>query len=143
MSWLVAACVLVDTDLARRLGGFNEEFFLYGEDIDFGKRLSEYDYKSVTVPDAMCRHIGEASTSVAFSSSARTSRQIAGRSVYYRLWLPRWLRILVYLRRAFGISGQPSRMKQFLRLALWDGPSIRDRRFPPALEVDRSTKDRH
>ena len=135
VKWLIGACILVDTDLIRRLGGFNEEFFLYGEDIDLGKRLSAYGYSSVTVPDATCRHVGEASTSVAFTSDARTSRQIAGRSVYYRLWLPRWLRTLVYARRAFGTSGQPDRMKQFLRLAAWDGPSLRDKRFPSSLDA--------
>ena len=131
--WLIAACVIGESSLLRRVGGFNEAFFLYGEDIDLGRRLRELGYRSETVPEAVCVHIGEASTSQVFSTEARMRRQVAGRSVYYRLWLPRWGRTLVYLRRAFGIRMQPDRLRIFLPLAIWDGPSLHHQRFPTPL----------
>lgn len=132
--WLIAACVLGETSLLRQVGGFNEEFFLYGEDIDLGRRLKQLGYRSVTVPEAICIHVGAVTTSKTFSSAARTARQVSGRSIYYRLWLSRWLRLLIYLRRAIGLKGQPHRLKLFLPLAVWDGHSLKDKRFPAPLK---------
>ena len=133
VKWLVGACVLGETELLRQVGGFNEEFFLYGEDIDLGRRLSALGLDSVTVPDAVCVHIGGVATSRTHTTDARTNRQIKGRSVYYRIWLSRATRSLVYLRRAIGIRGQPGRLRQFLPLVLWDGPSLHHKRFPEPL----------
>ena len=128
--WLIAACVLGKTSVLRQVGGFNEEFFLYGEDIDLGRRLMELGYQSVTVPGAVCVHVGEVSTSKTYTADERMARQVRGRSVYYRLWLPRWLRSLVYLRRALGFRLQPARLKMFGPMIIWDGPSLKDGRFP-------------
>jgi GT2 family glycosyltransferase len=36
--WLCAACVIVHEQLLRRIGGFDEGFFLYWEDVDLGYR---------------------------------------------------------------------------------------------------------
>jgi len=38
--WPHGACTFVDRNLFSRLGGFDERFFLYMEDVDFGRRLS-------------------------------------------------------------------------------------------------------
>jgi len=128
--WLIAACVLGETATLRRVGGFNEAFFLYGEDIDLGRRLKELGYLSVTVPDAVCVHVGAVTTSKTYTADARTERQVRGRGVYYRLWLPRWVRSLVYVRRALGLRGQPARFKLFAPLIIWDGHSLKPQRFP-------------
>ena len=133
VKWLIAACVLGNTEQLRQVGGFNEEFFLYGEDIDLGRRLSALGLSSVTVPDAVCVHIGGVSTEKTHTADARTRRQVKGRSTYYRLWLPRLARSMVYLRRAIGVHGQPERLRMFLPLVLWDGPSLHHKRFPPPL----------
>jgi GT2 family glycosyltransferase len=133
--WLIAACVLGETETLRQIGGFNEEFFLYGEDIDLGRRLKELGHLSVTVPDAVCVHVGAVTTSKTYTADARTERQVRGRGVYYRLWLPRWARSLVYLRRAIGIRGQPTRLRLFAPLIVWDGPSLKPKRFPAPLSA--------
>ena len=146
VKWLIAACVLGETEQLRQVGGFNEEFFLYCEDIDLGRRLSALGLDSVTVPDAVCVHIGGVATEKTHTADARTRRQVKGRSVYYRLWLPRLARSLVYLRRAIGIHGQPDRLRMFLPLVFWDGPSLHHKRFPapltPALGREPSPSER-
>jgi N-acetylglucosaminyl-diphospho-decaprenol L-rhamnosyltransferase len=136
VAWLVGACVLGPTDLLRRVGGFNENFFLYGEDIDLGRRLRELGLRSMTVPAATCTHVGGVATEKSHSDDARIRRQIAGRDVYYRLWLSGLERGLVYLRRAFGWNGQPQRLKTFLPMAFGGGPSLRQARFPEPLVQD-------
>lgn len=140
VQWLIGACVLGPTELLRKVGGFNEEFFLYGEDIDLGRRLWALDYQSVTVPDALCIHEGGATTSKTYTSRIRTERQVSGRSVYYRIWVSRPFRSLIYLRRAIGLRGQPARLKLFLSRAIWDGPSLRKTRFPPPMETARAER---
>ena len=139
--WLIAACVLGKTSVLRQVGGFNEEFFLYGEDIDLGRRLMELGFQSVTVPDAVCVHVGEVSTSKTYTADERMVRQVKGRSVYYRLWLPRWLRSLVYLRRALGFRLQPARLKMFGPMIIWDGPSLKNERFPAPLASGPQASD--
>lgn len=139
--WLIAACVLGETATLRRIGGFNEAFFLYGEDIDLGRRLRELGYLSVTVPDAVCVHVGAVTTSKTYTADARTRRQVRGRSVYYRLWLPRWVRSLVYIRRSLGLRGQPARLRLFAPLVFWDGPSLKHERFPHPIPEPRPEHD--
>ncbi len=39
VDWLVGACLLLRTDLYRQLGGFDERFFLFFEDIDLCRRI--------------------------------------------------------------------------------------------------------
>lgn len=133
VAWLVGACVMGPTDLLARIGGFNPEFFLYGEDIDLARRVHAVGRRVVTVPDATCVHVGGVSTGEAFADRARVERRAKARDIYYRIWLPRPVRMLVHLRRAIGLRHQPWRLGFHLPKALWDGPSLKDARFPEPL----------
>lgn len=130
VAWLVAACVLVDTEVLRRHGGFNPEFFFYGEDIDLGRRLHSLGYRCVTVPGAKSVHVGGVATATAFVNRDRDLQQARSRSVYYRIWYPRALRTLIYVSRAIGFRNQPWRLRTYGSLALHDGPSLRSSRYP-------------
>ena len=133
VAWLVGACILSRTELLRRIGGFNPIFFLYSEDTDLGRRVVELGYRNLTVPEAVCVHTGSVSTGRAFSSSAAIQRRAGGRELFYRIWYPRLVRSLVHLRRAIGTNNQPGRLFHHLPRVVWDGRSLRDHRFPPAL----------
>jgi len=133
VSWLVGACLLAKTDLLRQVGGFNDAFFLYGEDIDLGRRLHALGYRSVTVPGAICIHVGAASTGNRWSVAARVHRRMSARDLYYRIWVSRPERVLLNLRRAIGLKNQPSRLRFFLPRVLYDGPSLQRLKFPASL----------
>lgn len=45
VDWLVGACLLLRTDLYKELGGFDERFFLFFEDIDLCRRIHALDKK--------------------------------------------------------------------------------------------------
>lgn len=57
-----AAAALYRTKVLQALGGFDEDFFCYVEDIDLGFRLRLAGHKSYYVPEASVRHIGSATT---------------------------------------------------------------------------------
>lgn len=57
-----AAAALYRRDALEAVGGFDEDFFCYGEDVDLGFRLRLAGWKSMLVPDAVIRHVGSASS---------------------------------------------------------------------------------
>lgn len=52
------AVMLFKGDILRRLQGFDEDFFVYGEDVDICIRLNKLNYKLIFVPEAEIVHIG-------------------------------------------------------------------------------------
>jgi N-acetylglucosaminyl-diphospho-decaprenol L-rhamnosyltransferase len=68
--WLSAACLLARAEAVRRVGGYDEEFFIYFEDIDLCRRLIGSGGKLVFDPRARVVHVGGATT----SGRARASR---------------------------------------------------------------------
>lgn len=57
-----AAAALYRRSAVLEVGGFDEDFFCYVEDVDLGFRLRLAGYKSVFVPNAVADHVGSAST---------------------------------------------------------------------------------
>jgi N-acetylglucosaminyl-diphospho-decaprenol L-rhamnosyltransferase len=62
VGWLSGSFVMVSRDAFDKLGGFDEGFFMYFEDVDLGYRLGKHGYKSVYVPTAEVIHTGAHST---------------------------------------------------------------------------------
>jgi len=50
--------MIARTDVVRRLGGFDEDFFLYGEDQDLCLRIRREGYEIGYVKEAVAVHIG-------------------------------------------------------------------------------------
>lgn len=57
-----AAAALYRRDVLLALGGFDEDFFCYVEDVDLGFRLRLLGYRSLMVPGAVVRHVGAATS---------------------------------------------------------------------------------
>ncbi len=56
--WLSGACFLVRREAWERVGGFDESFFMFFEDVDLGRRVGQAGYRSVWTPRAGVTHIG-------------------------------------------------------------------------------------
>lgn len=61
VDWLSGACLLVRRTVLEQIGGFDEGFFLYGEDIDICRRVTDAGFAVLFEPDAVCRHAGGSS----------------------------------------------------------------------------------
>lgn len=56
VDWASAAVLLLDPEAVRAVGGFDEQFFLYGEDVDLGVRLGRAGLRTWLVRDAHADH---------------------------------------------------------------------------------------
>jgi len=57
-----AGAVLYSRNALIEIGGFDEDYFCYVEDVDLGFRLRLAGYKSQYVPEAIVYHVGSATT---------------------------------------------------------------------------------
>jgi len=97
--WYTAACVLVRTEAFRAVGGFDESFFMYFEDVDLCIRLGAAGWRLVEEPGAVVYHAGGVASQRQVDDLYRPSQLL-----YYRRHRPRWESRLVErrLRRRYG-----------------------------------------
>jgi GT2 family glycosyltransferase len=57
-----AGAALYRRDALTNIGGFDEDFFCYVEDVDLGFRLRLAGHRSMYVPNAVVHHVGSATT---------------------------------------------------------------------------------
>jgi N-acetylglucosaminyl-diphospho-decaprenol L-rhamnosyltransferase len=77
VGWLSGACLFVRADVFHAVGGFDERYFMYFEDVDFGRRVGLAGYRNVYVPAARATHHGAHSTSAASTSMERAHHDSA------------------------------------------------------------------
>lgn len=58
VDWVSGACLIVRRDLLEQVGGWDERFFMYCEDIDLCKRIRELGCQVVFEPAAVAVHVG-------------------------------------------------------------------------------------
>jgi len=56
--WLSGACLLLRRDAFEAVGGFDDDYFMFFEDVDLGERLGRAGRTSVYVPSARVVHVG-------------------------------------------------------------------------------------
>lgn len=104
------ACMMVRSDLARSLGGFDESFFMYGEDIDLSYRILQAGYTNRYISAPIVHYKGE--------STNKTSYRYAkvfydAMLIFYNKHFNKYSRIFsffvrttVFVRKFFTFVGQ-------------------------------------
>jgi GT2 family glycosyltransferase len=93
VDWLSAACLMVRRRAFADVGGFDERFFLYGEDIDLGKRLRARGWEMAYVPGVSVEH-EHLQADRRLARRAPDGAWLDGLDLYYRLHTPRARRLL-------------------------------------------------
>lgn len=122
LSWLTGACLMISEDLWARTGGFDDDYFLYWEDVDLSVRVTRLGGRLLVVPSATAVH-DEGLTHRSAEQSARAkselyyyynirNRFLFGASYLGRLEYLRW--ILLAPWSAWDVLLRGGR-RQFLR----------------------------
>lgn len=56
--WATGACIMVRSEVFRRLGGLDDRFFAHMEEIDLCWRMQLEGYKVTVVPESVVYHVG-------------------------------------------------------------------------------------
>jgi hypothetical protein len=69
--YIPGCAMLVRADLFTKLGGFDESYFAYMEDVDFGVRVTREGYKNRVVPDSVVFHRPSSSSGGGYSRARK------------------------------------------------------------------------
>ncbi|QPL05802.1 MULTISPECIES: glycosyltransferase family 2 protein [Actinomyces] len=56
VGWLSGACLLLPRHVWQALGGFDDDYFMFFEDVDLGSRVSRAGWRNIQVPEAVVIH---------------------------------------------------------------------------------------
>jgi N-acetylglucosaminyl-diphospho-decaprenol L-rhamnosyltransferase len=88
VDFVLGACMLVRADVVAEVGGFDEAFFMYCEEVDWQWRIRQAGYTIQCVPTAHIVHLGGQSTSQVKARSVRNLWE--SRLRLYRKHYPTW-----------------------------------------------------
>ena len=95
-----AACILCDVKKLKKIGFFDEDFFLYWEDIDLMKRINKSKYKMVIANNIFANHYsGQSSGSSSKTEHIRKLNFMFGELVYDHKY--KKLRFIKIIRKIF------------------------------------------
>jgi len=109
VDWLVGACLLVRRQIVEQVGGLDEEFFMYFEELDWCQRIRQAGWEIVYLPEATVIHYeGKSSDQVVplrhirFQSSK--VRYFAKHHGRWRAEFVRWFLLATYVWES-GVEG--------------------------------------
>ena len=95
VDWLMGACLMVPRHVAGEVGGLDSTYFMYGEDVDWCRRIRDAGYRIVHLPQwRIVHHHG---------TSSRHSPEFAFRRLYRSL--------LMYMHK--HLHGVPARLLRY------------------------------
>lgn len=100
VDWVSGAAMLVRASVVQQVGGLDEAYFMYAEDIEWCGRISKAGWKIVCLPSVHVVHyIGGAAGG---SMAAYVRRNVQGHHQYYRSRFPPPMVVLIHLVEAVG-----------------------------------------
>ena len=97
---VIGACMLVRRSAYEQVGGFDENFFMYTEEIEWQRRLRDRGWQVAFTPSAQVTHLGGASGA---TEKARINRYFFDSLDYYE-WKHHGMAGLISLRLAMTIG---------------------------------------
>lgn len=105
-SWASGACLMTPRHVYAAIGGFDETFFLYGDDVDYSWRVRRHGHRVVHAPAARMFHDKRLTVSGDWPGTEAELRYSAQASLLLAHKYSRPDRLL-RLRKSFSSSGDP------------------------------------
>lgn len=91
VDWLMGACLMVRSEIVQQIGGMDEQFFLYFEDVDWCRRVWEAGYRVTYVPDAKFSHYYQQSSKrgsifTFFVNKAARAHIVSAFKYFWKYW---------------------------------------------------------
>ncbi|HOJ05974.1 MAG: glycosyltransferase family 2 protein [Ignavibacteriota bacterium] len=61
VNWILGACIFIKSELFKKIEGFDKDYFMFFEELDLCKRVSDKGYKIIYYPEQSIHHIGSVS----------------------------------------------------------------------------------
>lgn len=106
--WLSGACMLVSVEAFRAVGGFDERFFMYFEDVDLCRRIGSTGGECVYVPSSVVTHTGAHSTQQARTRMIRAHHDSAYLFLRTRYPGPWYAPLRLVLRMGLAVRASAS-----------------------------------
>lgn len=115
VDWVTGAFILLKAQVFKKVGGIDEKYFMYGEEMEWMYRIKKQGFKIGYVPDAQATHLLGASTR---SLSRAFSSEMKGYLYWFSKHNPSWqlpiLKLIliigtVYKAVAWSILGKSTR----------------------------------
>jgi GT2 family glycosyltransferase len=84
--WLVGACLLLPRATFTRTGGFDARIFMYGEEVEWCRRVRALGLRVVFDPAARVRHLNHQSADRLFGDDGRVDRCLISEHQLLRRW---------------------------------------------------------
>jgi GT2 family glycosyltransferase len=88
IAWGLGASMIIRSDIMKRLGGFDESFFVYGEDQDLCLRIRKAGYEIGYIDTAIVVHLGAQSERQTTSADVWRKKILAEYIFYRKHYLP-------------------------------------------------------
>lgn len=98
VDWVSGACFVIRRDLYEKIGGLDESFFMYSEDVDYCMRCWEAGYRVIYRPAGVVTHLGgQTSSRTPFLPIFERHRSM------YRFYKKHYSRELLFLDAATAV----------------------------------------
>lgn len=61
VDWILGACLFIRADIFKEINGFDNDYFMFFEEVDLCKRVTNKNYKIIYLPKLSMHHIGSVS----------------------------------------------------------------------------------
>jgi len=106
VGWLSGAFLLIRREAFGSVGGFDEDFFMYFEDVDLGRRISRAGWTNAFVPAATVVHIGGASTAKTADAMVLAHHRSAYLYIAKTHPGPAWIPVLWAMRLGLSVRAR-------------------------------------
>ncbi|MCD6379848.1 glycosyltransferase family 2 protein [bacterium] len=127
IDYLPGCCLLIKLSYIGKIGFLDPDFFLYGEDVDYGLRVKKNNYKNLFVPNSIIYHKVSVTSGGELSPWARyygtrnrfllvkKHASLLSKLLFYLILLP-----LLTIKNVIVLSGKPESLRA-LFLGIKDG----------------------